>query len=93
MKHGRPNKSKVIPYEYAPNKTVDNVEKAFKTIFGDSIDIITKHVRRGGVSSTVYVPKEYQDKLVTLIIWKNKERYYKPKEKKLPQIRRIYIGD
>jgi len=49
-----------------------NLQNVFKTLF-EQAEIITTKVRRGSKSSAnIYVPKEHIDKLVTVIIWKNK---------------------
>jgi len=67
---------KVIPYNYVEDEKIEDFSKAFKTLFGDSVDILVKNVRVGGDSSIVYVPKKYADKVVTIIVWKDKEKYY-----------------
>ena len=45
------------------------VEQAFKTLFGESVQIMTKTVRAGGTSNNIYVPKKYKNNPVTLVIW------------------------
>lgn len=46
-----------------------SVERAFKTIFGEAIQVFTKKVRAGGTSNNVYVPKKFVGNPVTIIIW------------------------
>ena len=50
-------------------KKIANVEDAIKTVFDKSIFLATRKVGVGGTSGTVYVPKKYKGKMVTVVIW------------------------
>lgn len=69
---------KVIPYEFAPDDEVEIVMDAFRVLFdSDRVHSInTKIVRVGPTSDIIYVPKGLNGKVATIIIWKNKEKYY-----------------
>lgn len=68
---------KVIPYKYRePDSDITNVEKAFGDMFEKAKFITTCNVRPGKTSSVIYVPKEYSDKIATVIIWDKPVEYY-----------------
>jgi putative transposon-encoded protein len=69
---------KPIPYKFTPDDEIEIVMDAFRIMFGPEVDkVTTKDVRIGPTSCMIYLPKKYHRKRVTVIIWKNKERYYK----------------
>lgn len=52
------------------------MEAAFSQMFVNSISIHTTNVRGGKSSSVIYVPKEYKNKVATVIIWDKPVKYY-----------------
>lgn len=72
------SKGKPIPYRLTPDDDVELVMDSFRVLFGDEVEMIkTGEVHSGSTSALVYVPPKYINKRVTVIVWKNKERYFK----------------
>lgn len=66
-----------IPYDLLPDDEIEVVMEAFRLIFDNGINaVLTKIVRVGGASDIIYVPKKYQGKRATVIIWNDKEKIY-----------------
>jgi len=62
-------------YELAPDDEVEIVMDAFRIMFDkDRVhSLFTKMIRKGPTSDLIYVPKGLHGKLVTVIVWGNKE--------------------
>ena len=72
------DKSKPVPYELSPDDDVEIVMDAFRILFSEEVDAVyTKHVRAGGTSDAIFVPKRHGNCVATVIIWKNKDKYMK----------------
>jgi hypothetical protein len=70
-------KRRVIPYELdRPDPNIVQVENAFKSVFKDTLSVTTLNVKGGKTSSVIYVPKEFRDKVATVIIWDRPVKYY-----------------
>jgi len=68
---------RVIPYKLTEKDLkITNVEKAFKQMFGNSVQVSTCNIRGGKTSAVIYVPKEFKDKVATVIIWDKPVIYY-----------------
>lgn len=70
---------KIVPYELLekPDEKLKQVEELIKYLFGESITIFTKDIKKGGASNLIYIPKKYgKGKLATVIVW-NKKYVYK----------------
>jgi hypothetical protein len=75
----------VIPYALcSPDKDIVSVEQAFKKLFGKSISIKTVNIRGGKTSAVIYVPKEFKDKVATVIIWDKPLDFYENTSKDDP---------
>lgn len=73
----RNDQTKPIPYKFTPDDEIEIVQDAFRIMFGPDVDsIYTKDVRIGPTSCLLYLPKRYYNKRVTIIIWKDKEKFY-----------------
>ena len=46
-----------------------NIEVVFKQCFQDAVAVYTKKIKSGGTSNYIYVPKEFLDHHVTVIVW------------------------
>jgi hypothetical protein len=67
----------VIPYKLdKPDPSIESVEAAFKNLFKDSLSVETCNIRAGKSSAIIYVPKEFKDKIATVIIWDKPVKYY-----------------
>jgi hypothetical protein len=68
---------KIIPYKLMkPDTEIAATEQLFKAIFGKSVSIQTVNIRGGKTSSIIYVPKEFKDKVATVIIWDKEVKKY-----------------
>lgn len=73
MKSLEKMKMESLPFENEQFKKVNTVEEAFKIAFGSSVHVQTQTVKTGGTSGVVYVPKKFEKKLVTIIVWEDKQ--------------------
>lgn len=68
----------IIPYNYAPDKVVEETTNTLKGLFKENVEIINKNISPFNDSSGhVYLPKKHVGKVVTIIIWEGKEQIYK----------------
>lgn len=68
---------RIIPYKLnRADPEIMNVEKAFKSVFGSSANITTANIKAGKTSAVLYVPREFKDRIATVIIWDKPVKYY-----------------
>jgi putative transposon-encoded protein len=67
----------VIPYKLSPDEQVELMSDAFRLAFGNQVDEIrVQNIRKGSSAAVINLPKEYINKVATVIIWKNKHKFY-----------------